>query len=190
MVVSRPLHSQPTHMWRLHSGPVTTENAEQRSSDRWTGRQTAAAVAIAVLVGGLGGAAIYAATEGSPRAMGAGARTQMHVAPGGQGPAAPRQAPPAVAPAQPPGTLHSEYVVSDGNGGFATKMSQTGVVDEVTLSQIVVRSDDGFTQIYSLPSASVPPDKPVSANDTVTVEATRTGTTLTLNRIEGHPPAN
>ena len=98
--------------------------------------------------------------------------------------------PPAQAPAAPAGVLHSEYVVSDGHGGFVTKMTQTGVVDEVTLSQIVVRSDDGYTQIYVFPSAAVVPDKSVAAKDTVTVEATRTGATLTLNRIgEGQPPA-
>jgi hypothetical protein len=69
-------------------------------------------------------------------------------------------------------------------------MTQTGVVDEVTLSQIMVRSDDGYTQIYAFPSAAVMPDNSVAAKDTVTVEATRTGTTVTLNRIgESQPPA-
>jgi len=98
--------------------------------------------------------------------------------------------PPGVqAPADPAGVLHSEYVVSDGRGGFTTKMTQTGVVDELTLTQIVIRSDDGFTQIYGFPSASVVPDNTVAVKDTVTVEATRTGPTLTLNRIgEGQPP--
>ena len=68
-------------------------------------------------------------------------------------------------------------------------MTQAGVVDEITLSQIVVRSDDGYTQIYVFPSAAVVPDKSVAAKDTVTVEATRTGATVTLNRIgEGQPP--
>jgi len=80
-------------------------------------------------------------------------------------------------------------VVADGHGGFTTKMTQTGVVDELTLTQIVIRSDDGFTQIYLFPSASVVPDKSVAAKDTVTVEATRSGPTLTLDRIgEGRPP--
>ena len=50
--------------------------------------------------------------------------------------------------------LHSEYVVADGHGGFTTKLTQTGTVDEVTLSNIVVRSDDGYTQIYGIPSAA------------------------------------
>jgi hypothetical protein len=80
-------------------------------------------------------------------------------------------------------------VVSDGHGRYTTEVTQTGVVDELTLSQIVIRSDDGFTQIYVFPSASVLPDKSVAAKDTVTVEATRTGPTLTLDRIgEGRPP--
>lgn len=81
-------------------------------------------------------------------------------------------------------------MVSDGNGGFLTKITQTGVVDELTLSQIVIRSDDGYTQIYVFPSASAVPDKSVAAKDTVTVEAIRTGPTLTLSSIgEGQPPA-
>jgi hypothetical protein len=54
----------------------------------------------------------------------------------------------------------------------------------------VVRSDDGYTQIYVFPSTAVAPDKSVAARDIVAVEATRTGTTVTLNRIgEGHAPA-
>ncbi len=93
-------------------------------------------------------------------------------------------------PSPPAGVLHSEYVVPDGQGSFTTKITQTGVVDELTLSQIVIRSADGYTQIYVFPSASAVPDKSVAANDTVTVEATRTGPTLTLTSIgEGQSPA-
>ena len=86
--------------------------------------------------------------------------------------------------------LHGEYVVPDGQGGFITKITQTGVVDELGLSQIVIRSADGYTQIYVFPSASAVPDKTVAAKDTVTVEATRTRSTLTLTSIGGgQPPA-
>ena len=84
--------------------------------------------------------------------------------------------------------MHSEYVASDGHGGFITKMTQTGFVDEVTLSSIVVRSDDGYTQIYTFPSAAVVPSPSVAANDTVTVEATRTGAAVTLSSIAEVPP--
>jgi hypothetical protein len=91
----------------------------------------------------------------------------------------------------PQGVLHSESVVSDGQGGYATKMTQTGTVDEVTLSSIVVRSDDGYTQIYEFPSSDIVPKPTVAANDTVIVQATRTGATMTLNSIgEGQPHGN
>ena len=158
--------------------PVTSEKAEQQRPQRWSKRQTLAAAAVALVIGGIGGGAIYAATQGSPHAMAGGIRGQMHGPPPAAG---------AVPAAEPQGVLHSEYVVSDGHGGFTTKMTQTGVVDEVTPSEIVVRSDDGYTQIYVFPSAPAVPDKPVAANDRVTVEATRVGTSVTLNRIgEGH----
>lgn len=171
----------------LHSGAVTTQNVEDGPSPRWSRRQTLLAVVVALAIGGLGGAAVYAATEGSPHAMAGSMRGQMHGPPpqGGPGGAPPQ------APAEAQGVLHSESVLSDGHGGFVTKINQTGVVDELTLSQIVVRSEDGYTQIYVFPSAAVVPDKSVAANDTVTVEATRVGTTVTLNRIgEGQPHAN
>jgi hypothetical protein len=168
--------------------PVTSETAEEQRSPRWAKRQTLAAAVVAVVIGGLGGAAVYAATKGSsPHAMTGVMRGQMHGPP--QAPGSPPQGQGSPPPAEPAGTLHGEYVVSDGHGSYATKMIQTGVVDEVTLSQIVVRSDDGYTQIYVFPSSAVSPDKTVAAKDVVTVEATRTGATVTLNRIgEGQPP--
>jgi hypothetical protein len=167
---------------------VTSDLAEQPQPGQWSKRQTLAAVAVAVVIGGAGGAAIYAATAGTPHAMAGAVRGPAHApAPAPHpGAASPAQAP-AAAPSPDPAVVHSEYVVSDGHGGFVTKMTQTGVVDEATLSQIVVRSDDGFTQIYAFPSGSAA--QTVAAKDTVVVEATRNGTTLTLDRIaEGQPP--
>ena len=177
--------SQRSHICSLHSGSVSSDDEELRRPP-WAWRQTPAVVAVAVVVGGVGGAAIYAATQGPSHAMAGG----MHAPPRGAPPAGPITSPPPAQPqAEPANVLHSEYVVSDGHGGFTTKMTQTGVVDELTLSQIVIRSDDGYTQIYVFPSSAVVPDKSVAAKDTVTVEATRTGSTVTLNRIgEGQPP--
>jgi len=162
---------------------VTSKNAEQPRPRRWTKRQTLAAVAVALVIGGLGASAIYAATQRSPHPPAGPMRGPAH------SPSRPDAVPPVQAPTDATGVLHGEYVVADGHGGFTTKMTQTGVVDELTLSQIVVRSDDGFTQIYVFPSASVVPDNALATKDTVTVEATRTGPTLTLDRIrEGQPP--
>ncbi len=80
---------------------------------RWGKRQTLGAVAVAVVIGGLGGAAVYAATAGSSHTMAGAMHGPMHSPPPG-GLAAP-------APTEPAGVLHSEYVVSDGQGGFSTK---------------------------------------------------------------------
>jgi hypothetical protein len=168
----------------LHSGPVTSDNEEQSPAQRWSARPTLAAVAVAVAIGGLGGAAIYAATAGAPHTMAGAPRNangQMHASP--PEPGAPKPAGAAV----PDDVLHSEYVVADGHGGFTTKMTQTGTVDEVTLSSVVVRSDDGYTQIYEFPSASAA-NQSVAPNDTITVQATRTGPTVTLNSIRQGPP--
>lgn len=162
---------------------MTSEHAEQGRVRRWGTRQTLSAIAVAAAIGGLGGAAIYAATQGSAHTVG-GMRGQVH---GPPPPPAPGVPPPIPQPV-PAGVLHSEYVVSDGHGGFITKMTQTGIVDEITLSSIVVRSDDGYTQIYTFPSAAVVPNPSVVANDTVTVEAARTGATITLNSIAEGPP--
>jgi hypothetical protein len=179
--------SQRTHMCRLHSGPVTDDDVEQsrtqRWEKRWGTRPTLIAVVVAVAIGGVGGAAIYAATADTTHAMGGGMHGPMHGPPPPGGPATPMGGP---APDQ-TGVLHGEYVVADGNGGFTTRLSQTGTVDEITLSSVVVRSDDGFTQIYNFPSANAVPNPSVSPHDTVTVKATRNGSTLTLDSIDKGP---
>jgi hypothetical protein len=174
--------SQATHKLTRQSYPVTSEHAEQGRVRRWGTRQTLSAIAVGAAIGGLGGAAIYAATQGSAHTVG-GMRAHVQGPPPPPAPGVPR--PPQPVPA---GVLHSEYVVSDGHGGFITKMTQTGIVDEITLSSVVVRSDDGYTQIYTFPSAAVVPNPSVAANDTVTVEAARTGATITLNSIAEGPP--
>ncbi|WP_231988611.1 hypothetical protein [Mycobacterium sp. 1274761.0] len=159
---------------------MTSENADISPSDRWGARKTLAAVAVAAAIGGVGGAAIYAATEGSAHSMTGMRGGPMH-GPGQGGPPPPPDAQP-----KPSGAVHGEYVVADGHGGFSTKLTQTGTVDEVTPSSIVVRSDDGYTQIYALaPGTAGSAAKP---DETVSVEATRMGATVTLNSIGEGPP--
>lgn len=171
---------------------MTSENTPQHGSPTWSRRQSLAAVAVAAVIGGIGGAAIYAATQEPQHVMGGGAHglagPQMHAPPPPGGGALQGGPPPAAAPSADAGALHTESVVSDGNGGFITKMTQTGTVDEVTLTNVVVRSTDGYTQIYAFPSAAASSSRPVAVNDTVTVEATRTGATVTLNSIGDTPP--
>jgi hypothetical protein len=115
----------------------------------------------------------------------------MHGPPPGGPPGAPPPqggSPSSAEPSGAAGAIHTESVVPDGNGGFTTKITQTGTVDEVTMTNVVVRSGDGYTQIYTFPSAASSSSRPVAVNDTVTVEATRDGATVTLNSIGDTPP--
>jgi hypothetical protein len=163
---------------------------ESQESQRWTIPRSLAAVVVALVIGGVGGAAIYAATEGSPRRLPGPQHVsgQMPGPPPSLGGPASAGGPPSQVTQQTPDVLHSEYVESDGHGGFVTRIRQTGTVDEVTLSMIVVRSDDGYTQIYAFPSSTVVPQPSLAAGDTVTVQATRTGPTVTLNSIGEESP--
>ncbi|RDH77950.1 hypothetical protein DVS77_13975 [Mycolicibacterium moriokaense] len=174
----------------MTSEEAATQEPPQETR-RWSTRRSLAVVAVALVIGGLGGAAIYAATGGSSRMLPGpqhiGGPPMPGPPPGPGGPKGPG-GPPSLAALQSPDVLHSEYVESDGHGGFVTKMTQTGTVDEVTLSTIVVRSADGYTQIYAFPSSAVVPAPSLAAGDTVTVQATRNGATVTLNSIGDQSP--
>ncbi|TDP96570.1 hypothetical protein [Labedaea rhizosphaerae] len=150
---------------------------------RWSGRKTIAAVAIAVGIAGAGGAAIYAATNndsgqgGGPGGMGG---------PGGRGPGM--------------GfgrgmeeSLHGEFVVSDGNGGYLTELTQTGKVTAITSTSLTAASEDGYTKTYTLDASTVVRNGPQSAQlsdiekgDTVSIVAKKNGDAATATTlIEG-----
>lgn len=137
-------------------------------------RQTLSAVGVAVAIAGLGGAAIYAATD-TPGMGGHGGP------PGGHG------GPPPMAAAghhdADPATVHSEAVLADGSGGYTTSLTQTGTITALSTASMTVRSADGFSQTYVLPAAAAPP---FAVADQVLVRATRTGTTATVTSI-GEP---
>jgi hypothetical protein len=145
----------------------------------WNLRGTAAAVGVAAVIAGVGGAAVYAATDSGPRMMG------MH---GGPGPGqtdqlagfhddAARKAAPDSA------SLHGEVVVADGTGGFSTLISQTGRITAISPTSVTARSDDGYTQTYVIPAAGQPATPPFALHDEVTIRATRTGPTASVTTI-------
>jgi hypothetical protein len=82
-------------------------------------------------------------------------------------------------------SLHGEFVVADGTGGFTTMMSQTGRVTAISPTSVTARSDDGYTQTYVIPAASngaaVAP--PFAVGDEVTIRATRSGQTASVTTI-------
>ena len=154
---------------------------------RWGVRETATAVGVAAVIAGLGGAAIYAATGSDSPPMGA----PHHAAgpmPGGS----------ASIGANGPGTdsappLHGEFVMPDGSGGYTTVLTQTGTVTAISPTSITVRSEDGYTQTYVVPSTPGA-TSPFAVDDPVTIRATRTADTATVTNISnpqlGRPPRN
>jgi hypothetical protein len=160
--------------------------APQQPPRRWSLRETAAAVAVAAVIAALGGAAVYAATESSSRSFGAshqafGPGSAMPSGPGGQhGPAG---APGPVALEAT--SLHGEFVVP-GAGGYTTVLTQTGMVTAISPTSITVRSADGYSQTYVVPTEAGKASPPLGVDDQVVVRATLSGQTATVTEI-GNP---
>ena len=158
--------------------------ALQPSPRRWGLRETAAAMGVAAVIAALGGAAIYAATDGSSHSFGP---PHQAFRPGGGMPGGQHGA---VGPG--PGavgatSLHGEFVVPDGAGGYRTELTQTGTITAITTTSITVRSDDGYSQTYVIPNAAVNADAPFAVHEGVVLRATRNGQTATVTTI-GNPP--
>jgi hypothetical protein len=146
----------------------------------WGLRNTAGALAVAAAVAGVGGAAIAAATDGEHHFFsGAGNSGGGHGGFNGPPPAAHRTD-------DEPDSLHGEYVVADGHGGFTTLISQTGRVTAISPVSVTVRSDDGFTQSYVILEANGDAKPPFAANDQVVIRAEREGEAAMLTSMR--PP--
>jgi hypothetical protein len=173
----------------MTTDPMATDNpvwgAPEPAPRRWGARETATAAGVAAVIAGLGGAAIYAATGSDSPPIGA----PHHAA----GPGAMPGGPPGIG-AHGPGTdsapaLHGEFVMPDGSGGYTTVLTQTGTVTAISPTAVTVRSDDGYTQTYVVPSTpgATPP---FAVDDPVTIRATRTADTATLTNISNPLPRN
>jgi hypothetical protein len=147
---------------------------------RWSGRKTIAAVAIAVGITGAGGAAIYAATNNDSGDQGGG--------PGGMGGPGGGRGPGGFGRGM-EASLHGEFVVPDGSGGYLTELTQTGKVTAITSTSLTAASEDGFTQTYTIDASTVVPSGKLSdivKGDTVSVMAKKSGNAATASTlIEG-----
>jgi hypothetical protein len=148
---------------------------------RWGWRESASAVAVAAVIAALGGAAIYAATEGASHPFGAPHQPfgPAGVMPGGQHGAVGK---PGQGELGPP-SLHGEFVVTGGTGGYTTELTQTGTVTAISPASITVHSQDGFAQTYVIPNTASAAGAPFSVGDQVVVHATRNGQTATVTTI-------
>jgi hypothetical protein len=154
------------------------------SQPRWGWRESAAAVAVAAVIAALGGAAIYAATEGNSHTFGAphqafGPGAGMPGGPGGQHGVIGGPGPAAVDAT----SLHGEFVVPNGSGGYRTELTQTGTITALSPTSITVRSEDAYSQTYVIPGNT---GAPFAVDDQVVVRATRDGQTATVTNI-GNP---
>lgn len=148
-----------------------TWGAPEPKQPQWGRRQTVLAVGVAAAIAALGGAAIYAATDGgSP--VGDPPLHGMPAGPHGMNPPPWSTSGP---PRNPAPALHGEFVLQEGAGGFTTVLTQTGTVTATAPGTITVRSADGFTQTYSMRAD----DQPLAINDKVTVRGSRTDGTPT-----------
>ncbi|WP_245757246.1 hypothetical protein [Amycolatopsis xylanica] len=142
---------------------------------KWSGRKTAVAVGVAVVIAAGGGVAIAVGTSGNAdNAAGQGGPGggRMIFGPGGPGGPGgiPRDA------------LHGQFVVSDGNGGYTSEQLQTGTVSELSATSITLTSKDNFKQTYTIDSSTRKTSEPKNG-DTVTVNAKVTGSTATATTI-------
>jgi hypothetical protein len=86
------------------------------------------------------------------------------------------------------GSIHSDAVVSDGNGGYTTRRTQTGTVTAISGTSIAVKSVDGFTSTYVVNSSTTVDGSTgsvttIASGATVTVIGTVSGDTATATSV-------
>ncbi|WP_104042881.1 DUF5666 domain-containing protein [Arthrobacter sp. ZGTC412] len=106
-----------------------------------TFRKTLLAGAVVLALTGTGVAFAWAASEAASPSP---SSSQSQVAPGQEN----RKAKPDKA--QRPQHLHSESVVKKADGTFETILEQRGTVDAVSATSIIVKSEDGYSQTYTV----------------------------------------
>ncbi len=157
----------------------------------WSGKKTAIAAGIAVVIAAGGGAAIWAGTSnadntaaqgpggfggpgGGPGNGPGGGQFRGQGVPGGGfggGMAALREA------------LHGDFVVSNGSGGYTTERLQTGDVTELSATSVTLTSKDGYKQTYTLDPSTQKTGEVKQGDTNVTVVAKVDGQTATATSL-------
>jgi hypothetical protein len=152
----------------------------------WSGKKTAIAAGIAVVIAAGGGAAIWAGTSsadnsaqqggpggfGGPGGPGGGQfRGQGTGGNFGGGMTALRDA------------LHGDFVVANPNGGYTTERLQTGDVTELSATSVTLTSKDGYKQTYTLDGSTQKTGEVKTGDTNVTVVAKVDGQTATATSL-------
>ena len=141
----------------------------------WSGRKTAIAAGVAVVIAVGGGLAIWAGTSGNDASA-----QQGPGGFGGPGGFAGRGGPGGMTVMRE--ALHGDFVVADPAGGYVTERSQTGTITELSATSVTLTSKDGYKQTYTLDSNTAKTGSPKSG-DNVTVIAKVQGTTATATSL-------
>lgn len=162
-----------------------TWGAPQTTPSSWNTRKTLATVGIAAAIAAVGGGVIYAASGNSSE----------HGGPGGHGWSMNGQGGPqafgqrgTTGGAIGAATLHGQFVVSDGNGGYTTELTQTGTVTAVSADSITAKSSDDYTHTYTI-DTTTRTESGLKVGDTVSIRATDANGTATATVIT-EPTAN
>jgi hypothetical protein len=153
----------------------------------WSGKKTAIAAGIAVVIAAGGGAAIWAGTSSADNAAQQG--------PGGFGGPGGGQFPGQGGPGGGFGNgfgggmaalreaLHGDFVVSNGSGGYTTERLQTGDVTELSATSVTLTSKDGYKQTYTLDGSTQKTGDVKQGDANVTVVAKVEGQTATATSL-------
>ncbi|KAA0018084.1 hypothetical protein [Antrihabitans cavernicola] len=137
----------------------------------WSTKKTIAAAGVAAVIAAGGGAAIYAATSGGSNTMGG---------PGGGfgGPGGGRGM---MMGGGATNSLHGEFVVSDGDGGYTTELTQTGTVTAISATSVTAQSADSYSHTYTI-SGNTSANS-LAVGDTASIRATVTNGNATVTQI-------
>ncbi len=159
--------AEPEQTWGApRTAPPTT----------WSTKRSLAAAGIAVVIAAAGGGIVYAATHSSGSSSGHGPGGGPGMSWGGGHNAA---GPGGMDTADP--SLHGQFVISDGNGGYTTEITQTGTVTAVSDTSITAKSADNFSQTYTISGSTQHSE--VKVGDTVRIQGTEANGTATATAI-------
>ncbi|MEQ0559145.1 hypothetical protein ABJI51_08695 [Amycolatopsis sp. NEAU-NG30] len=148
----------------------------------WSGRKTAIAAGVAVVIAAGGGAAIWAGTSNAdstaqgPGGFGGPGGQFRGQGPGGFGG-------PAGGLAAMRDALHGDFVVADPNGGYTTERLQTGEVTELSATSVTLTSKDGYKQTYTIDASTQKSGEVKQGETNVTVVAKVDGQTATATSL-------
>ncbi|MQY20279.1 DUF5666 domain-containing protein [Nocardia macrotermitis] len=185
-----PRPEQPEHAEQAQTEPVATEptwGAAQTTPSTWNKRKTIATVGIAAAIAAVGGGVIYAASGNSSEhdrfgGPGGGPGWSMNSQGGGANSSGPGGGNSGPGNAIGTPTLHGQFVISDGNGGYTTELTQTGTVTAISADSITAKSTDSYTHTYTI-NTTTQSESGLKVGDTVSIRATDANGTSTATVI-------